>query len=212
MMRLLGLAGVLLFGATASGQQPRIIEIQQPLVSTRALEESLEQLVAALDVKKAHIKAAEVAVTAVKFKQTQVQTDPEKELCKIELDAALAQLDIRKAEAREVEVRIKQIRKRLEDSKGGSPKSNESPTSDLLEASVKIAKLQLEKAKLKLKGSEDEVVRLQDLAKKGIVALSDIAAAELAVATAKIDLEVAKTTLQSAETKLKDFQKHNPSR
>ncbi|MFO0805827.1 MAG: hypothetical protein U0791_22210 [Gemmataceae bacterium] len=88
-------------------------------------EEEAEVLDAQLDVKKAYIKAAEVAVAGSKLKLDRVIkleankaiSVEEVALAKFELETAVAQLEIRKAEAKEVEVRVKFAKKRVEDGK-----------------------------------------------------------------------------------------------
>jgi hypothetical protein len=88
-------------------------------------EEEAEVLEAQWDVKKAYIKAAEVGVMGSKMKLERVikleasKAIPPEEVAvaKLELDAAAAQLEIRKAEAKEVEVRVKFAKKRVEDGK-----------------------------------------------------------------------------------------------
>src|SRR6185503_12704356 len=110
------LVGVIAFAATASAQ-PKLIEIQHGPLSTRLLEENLEQLDAHLDVKRAYVRAAEVGLAAAKAKYNRlakgVAAAEEVDQAKHELDAAQAHLDIRKAELREVEVRHRQVKKRL---------------------------------------------------------------------------------------------------
>jgi Skp family chaperone for outer membrane proteins len=74
--------------------------------------EGLEQLEAQLDVKKAHVKAAEVEVAAAKAKRAHVAEQVGEgaavlDEARFAIQAAQAQLDIRKAEVREIEVRIK---------------------------------------------------------------------------------------------------------
>ena len=97
----------------------------RPIAPARvaALEEEVETLEANRDVKKAYVRAAEVAVklsekTYKLFKATGVTTAAV-ELNKVEADfeMAKAQLDIRVAELKEVEVKIKHAKKRLEDAK-----------------------------------------------------------------------------------------------
>jgi len=94
---------------------------QPPAVSVRGLEESVEQLDAALDVKRAYVKAAEVGVAAAKSKFNLLANgnfaQAERNQAKFELEAAEALLDIRKAEMREVEVRLNQVKKRLAEAK-----------------------------------------------------------------------------------------------
>ncbi len=127
--------------------QPRVVPVQpkgiqvrpapaQPIQPGRilggnriaAIEEEIEVLEAQRDVRKAYVKAAEVAVTSTemnveilgKVGELSVQ---ERNKIKIELEAAKAQLEIRIAEMKEVEVKIKHAKRRLEDATpaGGRP-------------------------------------------------------------------------------------------
>jgi multidrug resistance efflux pump len=52
-----------------------------------------------------------------KLVETKVVSKEELELVRVDLEAASAQLDIRKAESKEVEVRLKHAKKRLDDAK-----------------------------------------------------------------------------------------------
>jgi hypothetical protein len=88
-------------------------------------EEEADVLDAQLDVKKAYVRAAEVGVLGAKVKFERIsrlaaaKTVPAEELdlAKVDLEAATAQLDIRKAETKEVEVKVKYAKRRLEDAK-----------------------------------------------------------------------------------------------
>jgi DNA repair exonuclease SbcCD ATPase subunit len=86
------------------------------------LEEEFESIEAHRDVRKAHVRAAEVAVEAAKSQFELISKSgnvPQVELMKarLEVDAARAQLEIRMAELKEVEVKVKYARKRLDDAK-----------------------------------------------------------------------------------------------
>ncbi len=89
------------------------------------LEEEVETLEAHRDVRKAHVKAAGVAVKAAELGVQQVRAAAEKGIVSKEeidkaalgVEAAKAQLEIHVAEMREVEVKIKYAKKRLEDAK-----------------------------------------------------------------------------------------------
>ena len=92
------------------------------------LEEELESLEAHRDVRKAHVKAAEVAVQMAKVnvdrlqkagKGTVSQEDVDRAI--LEVDAAKAQLEIRLAEMKEVDVKIKYAKKRLDEAKSMMP-------------------------------------------------------------------------------------------
>jgi hypothetical protein len=97
-----------------------------PAAARRAIpqyEEEVELIEAQRDIRKAHVRAAEVAV-----KSAETQFDlldksgsniPQMERMKarLEVEAARAQLEIKVAEVKEVEVRVKYSKKRLEDAK-----------------------------------------------------------------------------------------------
>ena len=90
--------------------------------SARAVQEEVEQLEAHLATKLAYVKAAEVAVEGPKVKLTRLArlaaagtvTADEVEGAKVEVKLAEAQVAIRKAEANEVAVRLKQVQRRVE--------------------------------------------------------------------------------------------------
>ncbi len=96
-------------------------------VTMARYEEEAEVLSAQLDVKKAYIKVAEVTLVgakqkldrSIKLEERRAITPDEVAVAKIELDTAEAMLDIRKAEAKEVEVKVKYAKKRLESAKVG---------------------------------------------------------------------------------------------
>src|SRR5262249_30673153 len=79
------------------------------------------------DVKKAYVRAAEVALKASEIPAANAERlfankvigKDEVEKAKLEVEAAKAQLDIRMAEMKEVEVKVKVAKKRLEDAKAG---------------------------------------------------------------------------------------------
>ncbi len=88
------------------------------------LEEEMETLEAALDVKKAHVKAAEVSVDAAKARHDLVvravagsQTEVQILTAKFDHELAKAQLGVRQAEVKEVEVKVKYAKKRLDEAK-----------------------------------------------------------------------------------------------
>lgn len=93
-------------------------------------EEEAETTEAQLNTKKAHVRAAEVNVQAAKIKtknadrlfENKVISIDERDLSKLEVEAAIAQLEIRMAEMKEVEVRLKHTKKRLEDAKAAPPR------------------------------------------------------------------------------------------
>jgi hypothetical protein len=114
----------------AAGQAKAQVQPAQPGVFARVtpakmatLEEEFEMIEAHREVRKAHVRAAEVAL-----KGAEVHLDlmgkaggaaPQVEVAraKMDVEAAKAQLDIRMAELKEVEVKIKHAKKRLDDAK-----------------------------------------------------------------------------------------------
>ncbi len=111
------------------GAQPIL---PRPIMVTPArmaqLEEELETLEATRDVKKAHVKAAEVSVEATKVRfdlvaktsaATGAGSQSEVLTVKFDYELAKAQLEIRLAEVKEIEVKVKYAKKRLDDAKLG---------------------------------------------------------------------------------------------
>jgi hypothetical protein len=99
-----------------------------PAAARRAIpqyEEELELAEAQRDIRKAHVRAAEVAVKAA---ETQFELignagnipQMERAKARLEVEAARAQLEIKVAETKEIEVRVKYARKRLEDAKAAA--------------------------------------------------------------------------------------------
>ena len=89
-------------------------------------EEELELTEAQRDIRKAHVRAAEVAVKAAETQFALLDRSGnnvpqiERTKARLEVDAAQAQLEIKIAEMKEVEVRIKYSKKRLEDAKASA--------------------------------------------------------------------------------------------
>ena len=91
------------------------------------LEEEYESLEASRDVKKAHVKVAEIGVRVAeagldrvaRHFANKVVSKEEVEKAQLEVDLAKAQLEIRLAEVKEVEVKVKYAKKRLDDAKLG---------------------------------------------------------------------------------------------
>jgi hypothetical protein len=89
------------------------------------LEEEVETAEAARDVKKAHVRAAEVAVRANEATLELVAAQGANAAkhdamkAKFELEMAKAQLEVRVAELREIEVKVKFAKKRLDEAKAG---------------------------------------------------------------------------------------------
>jgi hypothetical protein len=102
------------------GQPTRIAPARMNMAQ---LEEEVETLEAHRDVKKAYIRAAEVAVKSAEVnldlhtKAGAVVSQTDMLKAKVEVEAAKAQLDIRMAEMKEVEVKIKYAKKRLDEAK-----------------------------------------------------------------------------------------------
>ena len=90
-----------------------------------ALEEEFELTEAQRDVRRAHVRAAEVGVKSAMITAERlahiakngVISSEELEKGKLEVEAAKAQLDIKMAELKEIEVRVKFAKKRLDDAK-----------------------------------------------------------------------------------------------
>jgi multidrug resistance efflux pump len=115
----------------AQPAQPKAVQIQpaQPgftrvtAAKMATLEEDFETLEAHRDVKKAIVKAAEVAVKGAENTYERIAKGPnafpvqEVDKAKFELEMAKAQLEIRAAELKEVEVRVKHAKKRLDEAK-----------------------------------------------------------------------------------------------
>jgi len=111
--------------------QPKAIQPGQPrpilVTATKMaqLEEEYETLEAQRDVRKAYVKAAEVAVEGTKVRfhleskrfETKVGAKEDWETARFDFEMAKAQLDIRKAELKEIEVKVKYAKKRLDDAK-----------------------------------------------------------------------------------------------
>jgi DNA repair exonuclease SbcCD ATPase subunit len=126
--------------------QPKVVQVQpiQPgTIVTRVtparmatLEEEFETLEAHRDVKKAYVRAAEVALKGAEASlelMNKPNVIPVTELmkAKLELESAKAQLDIRMAELKEVEVKVKHAKKRLDEAKAApvrpAPKVDRKP-------------------------------------------------------------------------------------
>lgn len=117
---------VQLLAAAAAVAQPKIIEIG-PTGAARPvpeavlrLREEVELTEAQLETKKAYVKAAEVVAVAAEREFTlltqagRAVDAPTLERAKAAVEAARAQLDVRKAEANEVAVKLKHARRRAD--------------------------------------------------------------------------------------------------
>ena len=86
-----------------------------------SLQDEIELVEAQRDVRRAHVRAAQVAVRAAEaqFQLIKAANVPALERMKaeVEVEAARAQLEIKEAELKEVEVRVKHAKKRLADLK-----------------------------------------------------------------------------------------------
>ncbi len=115
--------------------QPKVQPVQplpiRPGMVTAArmaqLEEEFEAIEANREVKKAVVKAAQLAVRGTEIGAERVKAQFEKgvatrdefEKAKLEVEMAKAQVEIRVAELKEVEVKVKHAKKRLDDAKLG---------------------------------------------------------------------------------------------
>jgi multidrug resistance efflux pump len=115
--------------------QPKVQPVQplpiRPGTVTAArmaqLEEDFEALEAHRDVKKAVVKAAEIAVRGSEIGMVRAKalfekgalTKEEMDKATLEVEMAKAQLEIRVAEMKEVDVKVKHAKKRLDDAKLG---------------------------------------------------------------------------------------------
>ena len=90
-----------------------------------ALEEEFELLEAQRDVRRAHIRAAEIGVKSAMVSAERIEaiarngvvSKEELDKAKLDVEAAKAQLEIRMAELKEIEVKIKFAKKRLDDAR-----------------------------------------------------------------------------------------------
>lgn len=175
--------------------QPRVVPVTAARMA--ALEEEVETLEANRDVKKAYVRAAEVALKANEKTYALVKaatgTASATELNKAEADFEMskAQLDIRVAELKEVEVKIKHAKKRLEDAKaaGVRPAPGVQPKAQNL-ASIDAAKLakwkaMLERAMVNAEREKAEAQRVTEELKK----CSDKANAALEKAIAELEAQ-----------------------
>ena len=119
MVRGLAIAAFVLIGGVGAADD---VASPQPAPKSKVVvsEDSAEVLEAQLETRKAYVKAAEVALAGAKGKLDRVTraraagtvAAEEEAQAKLEVETASAQLDIRKAEVREVEVRLKNAKTR----------------------------------------------------------------------------------------------------
>jgi multidrug resistance efflux pump len=192
------------------------------------LEEEFETLEAHRDVKKAIVRAAEVAVRAAKASYELIAKGPtaypqqEVDKAKFSLEAAEAQLEIRVAEMKEVEVKIKHARKRLEDAKaagarpapgiirpeetlpiGPPPVAKEQQAKiELLTQVVAERRADLQKCEADLKLAEAELTRILEIAKIGRVRAGVIEAAQANAEAARAAHAKAAAELKECEDAL----------
>ncbi|HEY2911358.1 MAG TPA: hypothetical protein VGI99_14000, partial [Gemmataceae bacterium] len=101
---------------------PRVAQASHSVAVKAQAETSTEILQAQLDVRKAQVKLAEMALRSARLKQErvrQVGTAEAEERAQIDAETAAAQLDVYKAELRETEVRLEQAKKRPAEGKTG---------------------------------------------------------------------------------------------
>jgi Skp family chaperone for outer membrane proteins len=131
MVRRIAIAAALVVGCWTvahadDASSPRVARAGHTVVVKPAkAETSPEILQAQLDVRKAQVKLAQMALRGAKLKLERVRqagTADAEERAQIEADTATAQLDVYKAELRETETRLDQAKKRPADAKSGSGK------------------------------------------------------------------------------------------
>ncbi|HXD87351.1 MAG TPA: OmpH family outer membrane protein [Urbifossiella sp.] len=129
MVRRIAIAAALVVGCwmvAHADDAPRVARATHTVTAKPAkAETSPEILRAQLDVKKAQVKLAEMALRGARLKLERVRqagTTDADERAQIDADTAAAQLDVYKAELRETEVRLEQAKKRPADAKGGAGK------------------------------------------------------------------------------------------
>jgi multidrug resistance efflux pump len=189
---LLAVAVTFALACGASAQQPKPAQPKPAppkSEATKRLAEEVESLEAHLVTKKAYIRAAQVAVSAAEFQLQKVAgVAGAVEEAKLALEAAKAQLAIREAEANEVAVKVKHAKRRAEEEqKAEAGRVN----FDLVRANIELTK-----AQTALKRAEAEMVRLEELAKRGIVAPADYDAAAAKVKLAKAEVEILTAALE----------------
>ena len=225
--------------------QPKVIQARpaqpqpaqprpNPFAANRValMEEEVELLEAHREVKKAVVRAAEVAVKGAEVGLDLVSkanvAQGELLRAKLEVETARAQLEIRLAEMKEVEVKIKHARKRLEAAKAAPPPpANQDPREDsakVVEAlKQKLAELEAvvadrlaaaAKAEAVAKDATVELDRVLDIAKRGIVRRGTIEAAEMKVKETREKADEAAAEVQKAQieaakvrAKLKEIEK-----
>lgn len=219
--------------------QPKITEIPPrgaaPAVpeAVQRLREEVELIAAQLDTKKALVKAAEVAVATaedeykVTVRNSATSGDVAVGKAKSALEAAKAQLDVRKAEANEVAVKLRHAKRRADDAAApatgfrpiavvpGVAVGREVPRPpaadrrrlildvEQAEAGLKLKQAEVEKAKAALQVAKAEVERLTEAVKRGIVSQQEFDAARAKLTEAEANIRIAEAEVTVAEVVLK---------
>jgi hypothetical protein len=210
--------------------QPKVVQPWGIALSARILqlEEDFETAEAHRDVKKAYVKAAEVAVEAAKVRYDLIAkataaggSVTEVTTAKFELEAAKAHLEIRMAELKEAEVKVKFAKKRLDNvkgdgvrpaqPKGGAPAPNGLSTEKTTaELKAKLATLFVEaeqraekvnRAGITLAVAQDNLTKLREAAKVRRLQPGTLEKAEAFLAEAETQF-----TKRSAERKALDVE------
>jgi multidrug resistance efflux pump len=186
------------------GLQPRPVPVAP--AQLMQLEEDLEMAEAARDVRKAHVKLAELGVRAAEVDLERLTrlaaggaiTKEEAEKAKVMVEVAKAQLEIRVAELKEVEVKVKYAKKRLDEAKRGGVRPVPPPVRPGgPDKVIEELRVQLVRAEINFEQSLAELLRVE-----AIVALTeaDLARAREAAKFGRIRAG----TLEAAESKFKD--------
>jgi multidrug resistance efflux pump len=190
------------------GQPLQPLQPRLPLVSSRLLqlEEELELLQAQLDIKRAHVKLAEVNAAA-KESRFKLLNELQGKAAFSQLDVldaryawelAEAELRVCMAEMREIEVKIKYAQRRWEEAKGGRPQPKGEPNARDFSVDEKaLAELAERIARLR-----EQIDRNDEAKKKAVIALTD-AQEELSRAQALPETNANRANgIKQAETKV----------
>jgi hypothetical protein len=205
-------AVVLLAGVFAGPVAAQPKEGQPRGEVARRLAEEVELLEAHLDTRKAHIRAAEVAVAAAERSFTMLAQAGRAvdaitlEKAKTALETAKAQADIRKAEMKEVEVKLKHARRRADDAAKEAAKQ---PATDVrrLEASLAVRQLELARAQAVRDQQMAEHDRAKKLLDAKVIAQEEFDAARVRLAQAELEVRAAAAEAKKAEISLWAFKK-----
>jgi multidrug resistance efflux pump len=203
--------------------KPMLIAPAGPAI-VRQFEENVELLESQLDIKRAYVKAAEVALAGSTEKFKLVQDANQKGTAgldqvvaaRLERDTDAAQVEIRKAELNEVAVKLKHAKRRLEDAKGKpAPAPKVVPAKPgrevkelqavvlLAEAKLMKANALAEKARAALERAKLEERRLKELVLRGIVPKEDLEKAALLAREAELDVKIALAEVAEIEVELR---------